>query len=208
MARASLHGRARTFGWQLYDAKGQPKARRGLRAARAAAQRVWFCPTDISPLSVIASMAWTRSHILTTEELWKRIVLCFGASVGLLLPKSTNNGATWSSPIRITRTGEEIRRANIAVSGSTVHVFGGQSGAGGYGTGIFYFRSTNGGRELGGGSEVVRQADGSARMAVDGPRCMWRSARCSRRTRLAGEAHTCSPRTAASRGAVRFSSGE
>ena len=49
--------------------------------------------------------------------------------------KSTNNGQTWSSPIRITRAGQEIRRANIVVSGDNVHVFGGQSGAGGTGRG-------------------------------------------------------------------------
>jgi hypothetical protein len=82
--------------------------------------------------------------------------------------KSTNNGATWSSPIRITRPGEEIRRANIVASGDTVHVFGGQSGAGGYGTGIYYFRSTNGGVNWERGVKLYDQADGSARMAVDG----------------------------------------
>ena len=59
--------------------------------------------------------------------------------------RSTDNGMTWSNPVRITRPGQEIRRANIAVSGDNVHVFGGQSGAGGYGTGLYYFRSTNGG---------------------------------------------------------------
>ena len=32
--------------------------------------------------------------------------------------KSTNNGATWSSPIRITLPGQEIRRANIVAQGS------------------------------------------------------------------------------------------
>lgn len=82
--------------------------------------------------------------------------------------KSTNNGATWSAPIRITRPGEEIRRANIVAEGNTVHVFGGQSGAGGYGTGIFYFRSTNGGLNWDNGVKLYAEADGSARMAVDG----------------------------------------
>ena len=82
--------------------------------------------------------------------------------------KSTNNGATWSNPIRITRKGQEIRRANIAVSGDIVHVFGGQSGAGGYGTGIFYFRSTNGGVSWEPGVRLYAEADASARMAVDG----------------------------------------
>ena len=78
------------------------------------------------------------------------------------MDSSTNNGATWSSPIRITRTGEEIRRANIAASGNTVHVFGGQSGAGGYGTGVFYFRSTNGGVNWESGVKLYGEADGSA----------------------------------------------
>jgi hypothetical protein len=82
--------------------------------------------------------------------------------------KSTNNGAAWSSPNRITRAGQEIRRANIVARGDTVHVFGGQSGAGGYGTGIFYFRSTNGGANWNPGVRLYAEADGSARMAVDG----------------------------------------
>jgi hypothetical protein len=82
--------------------------------------------------------------------------------------KSTDNGQTWSSPIRITRPGQEIRRANIVVSGRSVHVFGGQSGAGGYGTGIFYFRSTNGGTTWDNGRMLYANADASARMAVDG----------------------------------------
>jgi hypothetical protein len=82
--------------------------------------------------------------------------------------KSTNNGATWSAPTRITRPGEEIRRANIVAHGSTVHVFGGQSGAGGYGTGIYYFRSTNDGVNWEPGVKLFAEADGSARMAVDG----------------------------------------
>ena len=82
--------------------------------------------------------------------------------------KSTNNGATWSNPIRITRPGEEIRRANIVARASTVHVFGGQSGAGGYGTGIYYFRSTNDGVNWEPGVKLYAEADASARMAVDG----------------------------------------
>lgn len=82
--------------------------------------------------------------------------------------KSTNNGATWSNPIRITRTGQEIRRANIQVSGENVHVFGGQSNSAGYGTGIFYFRSTNSGVNWDPGMLLAANADASARMAVDG----------------------------------------
>ena len=82
--------------------------------------------------------------------------------------KSANNGATWSSPIRITAPGQNLRRANIAAVNETVHVFGGQSGAGGYGTGIYYFRSTNGGASWLPGSLLYAEADASARMAVDG----------------------------------------
>jgi hypothetical protein len=82
--------------------------------------------------------------------------------------KSTNNGATWTSPIRITQPGQEIRRAIIIASGNTVHVFGGQSDANGYGTGVFYFRSTNGGLNWDPGVKLYGQADASARMAVDG----------------------------------------
>lgn len=90
------------------------------------------------------------------------------ASQPLDFRKSTNNGATWSNPIRITRAGQEIRRANIVARGDTVHVFGGQSGAGGYGTGIFYFRSTNSGANWDPGTQLYAEADASARMAVDG----------------------------------------
>src|SRR5204863_2582213 len=82
--------------------------------------------------------------------------------------KSTNNGANWSNPIRITKPGQEIRRANIVAVGNTVHVFGGQSGAGGYGTGIYYFRSTNGGANWESGKLLYANADASARMAGDG----------------------------------------
>ncbi len=81
--------------------------------------------------------------------------------------KSTNNGANWSNPIRITKPGQEIRRANIVARDETVHVFGGQSDASGYGTGVFYFRSMNGGLNWEPGVLLYAQADASARMAVD-----------------------------------------
>jgi hypothetical protein len=81
--------------------------------------------------------------------------------------KSTNNGATWSNPIRITQPGQEIRRANIVAVNDTVYVFGGQSDANGYGTGVFYFRSTNGGAIWNPGVRLAAEADASARMAVD-----------------------------------------
>jgi hypothetical protein len=83
---------------------------------------------------------------------------------------STNNGVTWTSPIRITQPGQEIRRANIVAVGQTVHVFGGQSdpNPNGYGTGVFYFRSLNGGVNWDPGKKLFTEADASARMAVDG----------------------------------------
>jgi len=84
--------------------------------------------------------------------------------------KSTNNGATWSNPIRITQPGQAIRRANIVAVGNTVHVFGGQSdpSPNGYGTGVFYFRSTNSGVNWDPGIKLFAEADASARMGVDG----------------------------------------
>jgi hypothetical protein len=82
--------------------------------------------------------------------------------------KSTNNGTTWTSPIRVTQPGQEIRRAIIIASGNTVHVFGGQSDANGFGTGVFYFRSTNSGANWNPGIKLYDQADASTRMAVDG----------------------------------------
>lgn len=82
--------------------------------------------------------------------------------------KSIDNGQIWNDPIRITGAGQEIRRANIVVSGENVHVFGGQSGAGGYGTGLYYFRSTNGGASWDPGLPLYANADASARLAVDG----------------------------------------
>jgi hypothetical protein len=82
--------------------------------------------------------------------------------------KSTNNGATWTSPVRITLPGQEIRRAIIMAYSNNVHVFGGQSDANGYGTGVFYFRSTNGGANWETGIKLYDQADASARMGVDG----------------------------------------
>ena len=82
--------------------------------------------------------------------------------------KSTDNGMTWSSAVRITGAGQQIRRANIVVNGDNVHVLGGQSGAGGYGTGLFYFRSANGGATWSPGVELYDNADASARITVDG----------------------------------------
>src|SRR5439155_19177692 len=69
-----------------------------------------------------------------------------------------------------TQPGREIRRANIIARGETVHVFGGQSdpSPNGYGTGVFYFRSTNGGVNWDPGIRLYAEADASARMAVDG----------------------------------------
>ncbi|OGR83159.1 MAG: hypothetical protein A3J74_05090 [Elusimicrobia bacterium RIFCSPHIGHO2_02_FULL_57_9] len=55
--------------------------------------------------------------------------------------KSTSNGTTWSSPVRITGTNREIRRANILAAGESVHVLGLREP----GAQLWYFRSTNGG---------------------------------------------------------------
>src|SRR5438067_12421348 len=88
----------------------------------------------------------------------------------LAFRESTTNGETWTNPIRITQPGHEIRGANIVAVGDTVHVFGGQSdpNPNGYGTGVFYFRSTNGGVNWDPGMHLFAEADASARMAVDG----------------------------------------
>jgi hypothetical protein len=129
----------------------------------------WSAPSNVAPASVNYPMQYGGLFAVGDTVYLLTAAGDMGpSSQPLDFRKSTNNGATWSSPIRITRTGEEIRRANIAASGNTVHVFGGQSGAGGYGTGIFYFRSTNGGGNWERGVKLYSEADGSARMAVDG----------------------------------------
>lgn len=129
----------------------------------------WSAPSIVAPASVNYPMQYGGLFAVDDTVYLLTAVGDMGpSSQPLDFRKSTNNGATWSNPIRITRTGEEIRRANIAASGNAVHVFGGQSGAGGYGTGIFYFRSTNGGVNWETGVKLYGEADGSARMAVDG----------------------------------------
>src|SRR6266496_5791381 len=129
----------------------------------------WSAPSNVAPGSVNYPMQYGGLFAVDETVYLLTAAGDMGPSSQLLdFRKSTNNGATWSSPIRITRTGEEIRRANIAASGDTVHVFGGQSGAGGYGTGIFYFRSINGGVNWEPGVPLFAEADGSARMAVEG----------------------------------------
>jgi hypothetical protein len=82
--------------------------------------------------------------------------------------RSNNNGAAWASPVRVTGPGQQLRRANITAHGENVHVFGGQSGEGGYGTGIYYFRSRNGGVTWDKKIMLYAEADASARLAVDG----------------------------------------
>src|SRR6266511_3124695 len=129
----------------------------------------WSAPFTVAPASGNYPMQYGGLFAVGDTVFLLTAVGDMGPSSQLLdFRKSTNNGATWSNPIRITRTGQEIRRANIAASSDTVHVFGGQSGAGGYGTGIFYFRSTNGGVNWEPGVRLYAEADASARMAVDG----------------------------------------
>lgn len=38
------------------------------------------------------------------------------------LRRSTNNGQTWSAPVRITASGQELFRAQLVVSGAYVHI--------------------------------------------------------------------------------------
>jgi hypothetical protein len=129
----------------------------------------WSAPSNVAPASVNYPMQYGGLFAVGDTVYLLTAAGDMGpSSQPLDFRKSTNSGATWSNPIRITRPGEEIRRANIAVSGNTVHVFGGQSDAGGYGTGIFYFRSTNGGVNWERGVKLYAEADASARMAVDG----------------------------------------
>ena len=129
----------------------------------------WSAPATIAPALVNYPMQYGGLYTVGDTVYLLTAAGDMGpSSQPLDFRKSTNNGAMWSSPIRITRPGQEIRRANIVARGDTVHVFGGQSGAGGYGTGIFYFRSTNGGANWEAGVPLSAEADASARMAVDG----------------------------------------
>ena len=57
--------------------------------------------------------------------------------------RSTDNGATWSSPLRITTSTNPIFRARIAARGQFVHVAGVISPT--TDASLWYFRSTNGG---------------------------------------------------------------
>jgi hypothetical protein len=129
----------------------------------------WSSPSVVAPASINYPMQYGGLYSVGDTVYLLTAAGDMGAySQPLDFRKSTNNGATWSNPIRITRPGEEIRRANIVASGNTVHVFGGQSDVNGYGTGVFYFRSTDGGANWEPGVKLYDQADASARMAVDG----------------------------------------
>jgi Concanavalin A-like lectin/glucanases superfamily len=129
----------------------------------------WSSPSTVAPASVNYPMQYGGLFASGDTVYLLTAAGDMGAySQPLDFRKSTNNGATWSSPIRITLPGQEIRRANIMASGNAVHVFGGQSDANGYGTGVYYFRSTNGGANWDPGVRLFAEADASARMAVDG----------------------------------------
>jgi hypothetical protein len=129
----------------------------------------WSSPADIASASGNYPMQYGGLFAIGDTVYLLTAVDDMGpSSQHLDFRKSTNNGATWTAPVRVTGTGQQLRRANIVARGSTVHVFGGQSGSGGYGTGLFYFRSTDGGATWGTGVPLYGEADGSARMAVDG----------------------------------------
>jgi hypothetical protein len=129
----------------------------------------WSAPSIVAPASVNYPMQYGGLFSIGDTVYLLTAAGDMGAlSQPLDLRKSTNNGATWTSPIRITLPGQEIRRAIIMAYSNTVHVFGGQSDANGYGTGVFYFRSTNGGTNWDTGIKLYDQADASARMGVDG----------------------------------------
>jgi hypothetical protein len=131
----------------------------------------WSAPSIVAPASVNYPMQYGGLYSIGDTVYLLTAAGDMGAvSQPLDFRKSTNNGATWTSPIRITQPGQEIRRANIVAVGQTVHVFGGQSDPtpNGYGTGVFYFRSLNGGVNWDIAIKLFDQADASARMAVDG----------------------------------------
>ena len=129
----------------------------------------WSAPSVVAPGSVNYPMQYGGLYSVGDTVCLLTAAGDMGSvSQPLDFRKSTNNGATWSSPVRITRPGQEIRRAIIIAREETVHVFGGQSDANGYGTGVFYFRSTNGGVNWDPGVRLFAEADASARMAVDG----------------------------------------
>jgi len=131
----------------------------------------WSAPSIVAPASVNYPMQYGGLYAVGDTVYLLTAAGDMGAvSQPLDFRKSTNNGASWTSPLRITQPGQEIRRANIVASGNTVHVLGGQSDPtpNGYGTGVFYFRSINGGANWETGIKLYDQADASARMAVDG----------------------------------------
>jgi len=129
----------------------------------------WSTPSFVAPASANYPMQYGGLYSVGDTVYLLTAAGDMGAvSQPLDFRKSTNNGATWSSSVRITQPGQEIRRAIIIANGETVHVFGGQSDANGYGTGVFYFRSTNGGVNWDPGIRLFAEADASARMAVDG----------------------------------------
>ncbi len=128
----------------------------------------WSAPSIVAPGSVNYPMQYGGLYSIGDTVYLLTAAGDMGAvSRPLDFRKSTNNGTTWSSPVRITQPGQESRRASIIARGETVHVFGGQSDANGYGTGVFYFRSTNGGVNWDPGVRLFAEADASARMAVD-----------------------------------------
>jgi hypothetical protein len=129
----------------------------------------WSAPTVIAPASANYPMQYGGLFALgDTVYLLTAAGDMGSTSQHLDFRKSTDNGATWTPPVRVTGTGQQIRRGNIVARGTYVHVYGGQSGGGGYGTGAYYFRSTDGGATWESGVLLFAEADASSKLAVDG----------------------------------------
>ncbi len=83
--------------------------------------------------------------------------------------RSTDNGGTWSAPVRITTAGQSVFRTRISASGNFVHVVG--AGAPTPDGSVLYYRSTDGGstwatpRVL---ASSLGQYGGGQTVAVDG----------------------------------------
>jgi MYXO-CTERM domain-containing protein len=92
-----------------------------------------------------------------------------GAVQHLDFRRSLDNGATWSSPVRLTlASNQRARRANIVVSGNHVHVTGGAGNPNDVARYRWYFRSVNGGLDWDPPYLVDDGEGGDGWIAVDG----------------------------------------
>jgi hypothetical protein len=82
-----------------------------------------------------------------------------GENAHLDYRRSSDGGTTWSSPVRITAAGEQVRRANVQEEEGTIYVFGGRVDAGQNYEGALVFRSTDQGRTW---SSTLVDADAGA----------------------------------------------